>query len=262
MQVRVAIAPVQPGSVPEGACLVVLTDVSPETGASSLPAADVSRRSARELDALFRKLDIAKQETMSSQQELRAANEELQSANEELTSSKEEMQSMNEELQTVNYELQAKLDELTLASTDMINLLNSTSIATLFLDAELKVRRFTTPTTQIIRLIPGDIGRPITDLVSALDFPDLVTVAKDVLRTLVVFERTVEATGERWFAVRIMPYVTHDNQVDGLVFTFTDATVAKTLAAALRAAQVHLEERLAPRDDAPRKASDGEGERS
>lgn len=259
MRVRVAIAPVQPGSTPEGSCLVVLTDVSPETGASSLPAGEVSGRMVRELDALVRKLDVAKQETMNSQQDLRAANEELQSANEELTSSKEEMQSMNEELQTVNHELQAKLDELTLASTDMINLLNSTSIATLFLDAELKVRRFTTPTTQIIRLIPGDVGRPITDLVSALDFPDLVTAAKEVLRTLVVFERTVAAAGGRWFAVRIMPYLTQDDSIDGLVFTFTDATVAKTLEAALREAQAKLEERLATRDDATGKAAEGEG---
>ncbi len=261
MCVRVAIAPVQPGSAPAGACLVVITDVSPDTGASPLPASEASGRMTRELDALLRKLDNAKQATMDSQQDLRAANEELQSANEELTSSKEEMQSMNEELHTVNHELQAKLDELTLASTDMINLLNSTSIATLFLDWELKVRRYTTPTTQIIRLIPGDIGRPITDLVSALDFPDLVIVAKDVLRTLVVFERTVAATGGRWYAVRIMPYLTQDDKIDGLVFTFTDATEAKTLEAALRAAQLKLEERLATRDDATGEAPDGEGGR-
>jgi two-component system CheB/CheR fusion protein len=259
MRVRIAIAPMQAGTAPEGSCLVVLNEVTPESGASALPAAEPSGRMARELEALWRKLEVARQETMASQQELSASNEELQSANEELTSSKEEMQSMNEELQTVNHELQAKLDELTLASNDMTNLLNSTSIATLFLDADLNVRRFTTPTTRIIRLIPGDIGRPITDLVSALDFPDMVAVAKDVLRTLVVFERTVPASGGRWFNVRIMPYRTQDDHIDGLVLTFTDATQAKTLEAALRAAHTKLEAKLATRDDdstAPRPPGD------
>lgn len=152
---------------------------------------------------------------------------------------------MNEELQTVNHELQAKLDELTLASNDMVNLLNSTSIATLFLDASLNVRRFTIPTTAIIRLIPGDIGRPITDIVSALDFPDLPQAAREVLRTLVVFEREVPASGGRWFVVRIMPYRTHDDRVDGVVLTFTEVTKAKLLEAALREAQSSMEGRLA-----------------
>lgn len=151
---------------------------------------------------------------------------------------------MNEELQTVNHELQAKLDELTLASNDMANLLNSTSIATLFLDSDLLVRRFTTPTTHIIRLIPGDVGRPITDLVSALDFPEMATVAKEVLRTLVVFEREVTTQDGRWFVVRIMPYRTHEDRIDGLVLTFTDATKAKRLEAALRTAHLELEQQF------------------
>ena len=106
-------------------------------------------------------------------------NEELQSTNEELTTSKEEMQSMNEELQTVNHELQAKVDELSRTSNDMKNLLNSTDIATLFLDDALLVRRFTPQTTNIIKLIPGDVGRPITDIATALDYPGL---AKDARR--------------------------------------------------------------------------------
>lgn len=251
MRVRIALAPIEAAAAPEGTCLVVLHEVTADGGASALAATDGASRAGRERDALWRRLERARQDTLSSQQELRAANEELQSANEELTSSKEEMQSMNEELQTVNHELQAKLDELTLASNDMTNLLNSTSIATLFLDAQLNVRRFTTPTTRIIRLIPSDVGRPVTDLVSALEFPDMVDVAREVLRTLVAFEQTLPASGGRWFNVRIMPYRTQDDHIDGLVLTFTDATEAKTLEAALRAAQAKLEAKLATRVDTP-----------
>lgn len=168
---------------------------------------------------------------------------------------------MNEELQTVNHELQAKLDELTLASNDMVNLLNSTSIATLFLDRDLMVRRFTTPTTEIIRLIPGDIGRPITDIVSALDFPDMPEIAREVLRTLVVFEREVAASGGRWFMVRILPYRTHDDRIDGVVLTFTDVTKAKLLEAALRQAQSAMEGRLASQAEALGTATNPRGSR-
>ena len=123
--------------------------------------------------------------------------------------------------------------------------LNSTSIATLFLDPKLHVRRFTTPTTKIIRLIPGDVGRPISDIVSALDFPDMTDAAQTVQRTLVTFEREVAASGGRWFVVRIMPYRTHDDRVDGVVLTFTDVTSSKRLEAALRDAQARMEGKIA-----------------
>lgn len=244
---RRATAEIQRMPAPDGSAvhfLVLLTeDLAVDDGGQSGDG-----HLSRELSQRSLELERARRDTQTTQQELRSANEELQSANEELTTSKEEMQSMNEELQTVNHELQAKLDELTLASNDMTNLLNSTSIATLFLDADLLVRRFTTPTTQIIHLIPGDVGRPITDLVSALDFPEMATVAREVLRTLVVFEREVAARDGRWFVVRIMPYRTHDDRIDGVVLTFTDATKAKTLESVLRTAHVELEGRLATMD--------------
>src|SRR5438105_7218617 len=118
-------------------------------------------------------MQTSQEELKSTNEELQSTNEELQSTNEELTTSKEEMQSINEELQTVNHELQAKVDELSHSNNDMKNLLNSTDIATLFLDGELRVRRFTTPTGRIIKLIAGDIGRSITDLASELDYPQL-----------------------------------------------------------------------------------------
>ncbi len=147
------------------------------------------------------------------------------------------MQSMNEELQTVNSELQARVDALARASDDMENLLNSTDIATLFLDDSLHVRRFTHRATSIIKLIPTDIGRPITDLVTELQGEHLAIDAKEVLRTLISRECEVRASGERWFRVRTMPYRTQDNRIDGVVITFTDISASKGLEASLRQQQ-------------------------
>ena len=152
---------------------------------------------------------------------------------------------MNEELQTVNAELQAKVDELSRASNDMKNLLNSTDIATLFLDNELKVRRFTPQATKIIKLIPGDAGRPITDLASELNYPDLTDDAREILRTLTFAEKSISARDGRWFTVRIMPYRTLDDRIDGVVITFADITVAKTLEAKLRGQHASMERDIA-----------------
>src|SRR5512142_1921219 len=116
------------------------------------------------------------------------------------------MQSINEELQTVNHELQSKVDELSRSNNDMKNLLNSTDIATLFLDNELRVRRFTTQTAKLIKLIPGAAGRPITDIATELDYPGLADDAREVLRTLVFKEQNAVTRDGRWFSVRIMPY--------------------------------------------------------
>ncbi|MEN9905786.1 MAG: protein glutamate methylesterase CheB and methyltransferase CheR, partial [Pseudomonadota bacterium] len=138
-------------------------------------------------------LHLTRAQMQGSQQELMSANEELQSINEELTTSKEEMQSMNEELQTVNDELQSKVEALSQVNDDMNNLLNSTAIAALFLDDELRVRRFTHQTTSIIKLIPGDAGRPVTDLVTELEYPALADDVREVLRTLVFHECEVPA---------------------------------------------------------------------
>jgi two-component system CheB/CheR fusion protein len=159
--------------------------------------------------------------------------------------SKEEMQSLNEELQTVNSELQVKVDELSRSNNDMKNLLNSTDIATLFLDNDLNVRRFTTQATKIIKLIPGDIGRPITDLASDLLYPELVEDTQEVLRKLGFSEKAINARDGRWFTVRIMPYRTLDDRIDGVVITFADITVAKTLEAKLREKHTALEKSVA-----------------
>jgi two-component system CheB/CheR fusion protein len=165
---------------------------------------------------------------------MQSANEEMQSTNEELTTSKEEMQSLNEELQTVNHELQSKVTDLSQANNDMKNLLNSTDIATLFLDDELNIRRFTNRTSSIIKLIASDVGRPITDIVTELQYPALLEDAREVLHTLVFSEKQVSASNNRWFSVKIMPYRTQENRINGLVITFTDITVAKKLETSLR----------------------------
>ncbi len=171
----------------------------------------------------------SQEELKASNEELHSTNEELQSTNEELTTSKEEMQSMNEELQTVNNELQSKLDDLSRANNDMKNLLNSTDIATLFLDEKLKIRRFTDQATKIIKLIPGDTGRPITDISSVLIYPELVGDVREVLRTLIFVEKNVPSQDGRWFTVRIMPYRTIENRIDGVVITFMEITKSKLL---------------------------------
>ena len=192
-------------------------------------------RALKELLATREEMQSSQEELKSMNEELQSTNEELQSTNEELTTSKEEMQSLNEELQTVNAELQAKVDELSTASNDMKNLLNSTEIATLFLDNALHVRRFTEQATKIIKLIPGDVGRPVTDLASDLLHPQLTEDAREVLRTLRTLEKSLATRDGRWFAMRMMPYRTLDNRIDGVVITFMDISTAKQLEAELRA---------------------------
>jgi two-component system CheB/CheR fusion protein len=182
-----------------------------------------------ELQSTREEMQTSQEELKSTNEELQSTNEELQSTNEELTTSKEEMQSLNEELQTVNAELQIKIGDFELANNDMINLLNSTDIATLFLDKDLNIRRFTHQLKKIIKLRPTDVGRPFTDLVNDLQYPEIATHAKEVLRTLVFKETAITTNTGNWFNVRIMPYRTYDDKIDGLVITFIDITVAKKL---------------------------------
>ncbi len=191
-------------------------------------------RALQELSSTREEMQTSQEELRSTNEELQSTNEELQSTNEELTTSKEEMQSLNEELQTVNHELQTKLDDLSRATDDMRNLLDSTEIATLFLDAQLRVRRFTPQTTKLFRLLPGDVSRPITDLATDLVYPALAADAANVLSSLFFVESEVETTDGRWYKARMMPYRTVDNRIDGVVITFSDITAAKTLEAALR----------------------------
>jgi two-component system CheB/CheR fusion protein len=180
-----------------------------------------------EMQNIMEEMQTSQEELKSSNEELQSTNEELQSANEELTSSKEEMQSLNEELQTVNAELMAKVEDYSRVNNDMKNLLNSTDIATLFLDKELNIRRYTNQATKIFKLIKSDIGRPFTDQVSQLLYPDLEEDALEVLRTLIFIEKQIPTKDGKWYSIRIMPYRTFDDRIDGLVITFIDISELK-----------------------------------
>lgn len=192
------------------------------------------REAQNEILIIREEMQTSQEELKSMNEEMQSANEELQSTNEELTTSKEEMQSLNEELQTVNHELQSKVTDLSETNNDMKNLLNSTDIATLFLDDALNIRRFTNRTAAIIKLIATDVGRPITDIVTDLHYPDLIDDAREVLRTLVYSEKQIPASDGRWFIVKIMPYRTQENRIVGLVITFTDITAVKKFEGSLQ----------------------------
>lgn len=191
------------------------------------------RHAQEELQVLREEMQTTGEELKSSNEELQSANEELQSMNEELTTSKEEMQAMNEELQVVNQDLLVKLQDLSRTNNDMENLLSSTDTATLFLDNELNVRWFAPQTADIIHLIPGDVGRPITDIVSRLDYPALAQDTRKVLRTLVPMRKDIPSRDGRWYGVRIIPYRTKESMIDGLVITFLDVSETRRLATEL-----------------------------
>jgi two-component system, chemotaxis family, CheB/CheR fusion protein len=180
-------------------------------------------------------MQTSQEELTSTNEELQSTNEELQSTNEELTTSREEMQSLNEELQTVNAEQQSKMDELARVNNDMRNLLNSTEIVTVFLDNELHIRRFTSGADKIFKLITGDVGRPLSDIVSDLVYSGMTEDAREVLRTLVFSEKQITTADGRWFSVRIMPYRTMEDVIVGVVITFADITAVKKVEAELRA---------------------------
>jgi two-component system CheB/CheR fusion protein len=242
--VDIVVRAVQEPKALHGMALIVFREVAPAAqrkarrrlpaGAPDPALADELARSQDELRALRQEMGAAAEELQAANEELQSTNEELQSANEELTTSKEESQSMNEELQTINAELQVKLDDLALAQSDMQNLLNSTDIATLFLDNALNVRRFTEHMKRIVHLREGDIGRPLSDLASTLIYPQLHADAKETLRTLAFCETQIPTTDGHWFTVRIMPYRTLANVIQGVVITFLDITAAKNLEGRLR----------------------------
>jgi two-component system CheB/CheR fusion protein len=207
-----------------------------------------SKKEAARLEGLERELQFTREslrstveELQSSNEELQSTNEELQSSNEELETSREEMQSLNEELQTVNAQLQSKVDALSQTNDDMQNLLNSTSIATIFLDSSLKIKRFTEQAKTVVNLIPSDVGRPIADLVSNLNYDGLGADAAEVLRTLHFKERKVQTRQGGWRLVRILPYRTMENVIDGVVITFVDINQLKKAEEAAQQARILAE---------------------
>jgi chemotaxis protein methyltransferase CheR/two-component system CheB/CheR fusion protein len=220
-----------------GLLMVVFTDVvkpakSPrrKLGAAEQETKAELQQAHEQIQMLREKMQSSQEELKSTNEEMQSTNEELQSTNEELTTSKEEMQSMNEELQTVNAELQSKVDDLSWVNNDMKNLLDSTEIATIFLDNELHVRRFTAHVSHLFKLISSDVGRPLSDIYTNLNYLELEHNARMVLQSLSSIEEEITASDERWFKVRIMPYRTQENVIDGVVITFIDITESKRAA--------------------------------
>jgi two-component system CheB/CheR fusion protein len=197
-----------------------------DVATSNLRQLEMELRATQErLQTTTEELESSNEELKSSNEELSSMNEELQSANEELETSREELQSINEELHTVNAELTGRVEELSRANSDMANLLESTQIATLFLDRNLCVKSFTPATKDVFRLVESDTGRPITH-VRARFHPDTVQDdAERVLRTLSTIEKEVVGTDvEAHYVMRVLPYRTTDNVINGVVVTFTDVT--------------------------------------
>lgn len=211
-------------------------------------ATDVEFRLAalqQELRAKEEYLQTTNEELKSSNEEMQSINEELQSTNEELETSKEELQSVNEELATVNGELQNKVADLTRANNDMNNLLAGTGIGTIFVDHGLRILRFTPAATKIINLIQSDIGRPVGHIVSNLvGYDALLADIQSVLDTLVPKEVDVNSQAGMWYTMRILPYRTLENVIEGAVITFTDITESRQMKAALNEAHAHLAEAI------------------
>ena len=195
------------------------------------------------LQANIEEHQASSEELKSTNEELQSTNEELQSTNEEMETSKEELQSVNEELITVNSELQAKIEQLAGMQNDMKNLLDSINIGTVFLDRQLIIRRFTREAAKLYRLVATDVGRPLADIKSNLDGDALIGEAQTVLDSLLPCEREVTAPDGACYLLRIQPYRTLDNIIDGVVLTFTDISqrvVAETAAQKAR----HLAESI------------------
>jgi two-component system CheB/CheR fusion protein len=191
------------------------------------------RAKEEHLQTIIEELETSNEELKSTNEELQSTNEELQSTNEELETSKEELQSVNEELLTVNTELQKKVDELSRANNDMNNLIAGTGIATIFVDHQLRIQRFTPPATQVINLIQTDVGRPVNHIVSNLAYGNLVKDIKAVLNSLIPKEVEVRTEEGVWYLMRILPYRTRENVIDGAVLTFVQITQQKQTQAEL-----------------------------
>jgi two-component system CheB/CheR fusion protein len=201
------------------------------------------------LQSANEELETSNEELKSSNEEMQSVNEELQSTNEELETSKEELQSVNEELATVNTELQTKVFDLSRANNDMNNLLAGTGVGTVFVDFKLLIQRFTPSITQVINLILSDVGRPVGHIVSNLvGYETLTADIKSVLDTLIPKEVEVQNRDGAWFLLRIRPYRTLENVIEGAVVTFFDITEMKQTREALRIANDHLRLAVVVRD--------------
>jgi two-component system CheB/CheR fusion protein len=201
----------------------------------------------KHLRATVEQYEIQQEELQASNEELQAMNEELRSAAEELETSKEELQSLNEELTTVNQELKIKIEELSLASNNFLNLMNSTNIGTIFLDRSFRVRQFTPAARKTFNLIPSDIGRPLLDITSKVKIENLASQMEAVMNRLETVEQEVKSTTDRSYVMRLSPYRTLDDKIDGLVITLVDITERARAAEIVKQAGKDLEVKVSER---------------
>ena len=193
------------------------------------------------LQSTVEEMETSNEELKSSNEELQSANEELQSTNEELETSREELQSVNEELLTVNTELQKKIEELSLVSNDLNNLLAGSGIGTIFVDQGMKIQRFTPAATQIINLINTDVGRPLGDLVMRFaNYSSLEDDVNTVFSNLIPKETQVQMKNGSWYLMRIQPYRTLKNVIDGAILTFVDISEQQKIRETLKEAEEKL----------------------
>ena len=264
--VNLTVRPVAPGSagtLEAPLYLVILEEAPPAPPEPVLSPGSLGADASARIEALEQELRVkgeflqsaneeleaANEELKSSNEEMQSVNEELQSTNEELETSKEELQSVNEELATVNGELQTKVAGLSRANNDMNNLLAGTGVATIFVDHHLRILRYTPAATQIINLILTDLGRPVSHLVSNLvGYDRLAADIQSVLDTLDPKEIEVQTAAGAWHTMRVLPYRTLENVVEGAVVTFEDITEIKRAAEALRKANDLLRLAVVVRD--------------
>ncbi|MFC0805305.1 chemotaxis protein CheB [Ensifer sp. P24N7] len=259
-RVYLQVKPVLQGSDPTRHALVFFIEgdvIDPSEDASNeptdgrLPPGQGVRQLQEELQLAQNRLRATREESEAANEELRAANEELQSMNEEyrstaeeLETSKEELQSINEELQTVNNELKLKLESVSRAHSDLQNLMAATDIATLFLNPMLRIKRFTPRLTDIFNVTLNDEGRPITDFTHHLEYADLAEDAQSVLENLTPIEREVKSRKDGWYLVRMRPYRTIDDKIDGVVATFVDITERRKAEETARDSKQRLEQEM------------------
>ena len=259
IQVRPAL---EDGDTPKGFILVIFKPGQEATqeGATVKVASDepLARQLEEELIGLKTQLrnsieqhEYQAEELKASNEELQAMNEELRSAAEELETSKEELQSINEELRTVNQELKVKIDETSVSSNNLQNLVNSANVGTIFLDRSFAIRLYTPAILDIFNLKTGDYGRPVTDITNKLQYNGLLHDAETVLEKLTIVEREVTTSDNRFYMMRLLPYRTSDDRINGVVITFFDITGRKESEEALRRSEekyrLQLEQEVADR---------------
>lgn len=246
LQVR----PIRPGNSAQGFFLILFQrkfdpltaeEQTAERETISREVGDELQSLKEQLNATVEQFEASSEELKAQNEELQAMNEELRSAAEELETSKEELQSVNEELITVNQELKEKVEELSRANSDLNNLMTSTDLATIFLDRQLRVVRFTPRVQETFNLLPADVGRPISDITHKLRYDTLIADAELVLERLNVIEREAETEDARTFLARMSPYRTLDDRISGVVVTLIDVTQIKHAQAEVRAISHQME---------------------